>query len=384
MSQEKKTIEELEQIQQELTEQLIQSERIRSLGTLSGGVAHHFNNLLSVILGYSSLVLNTENLSSDAQKALQKITDAAQRGRRLTEELLAFAGSEIEEAAACHVHEILTSVLSLLQSQIHSRVHIETDLSAVNDEIFATRSSIHQVVFKLLTNALDGMPEGGHLTVTTSNVNIDGDDGTQQHLQLVVTDTGKGGTTETEEESTVGLKLSSVYGIVGKLDGTVLTSSQPDAATRVEVLLLTTAQTTKAEQGASANKQLASSMIWVVDDDPIFREMCTVVLSEQGHKIADLPGGRELQTKWREEKQRPDLIIMDFSMPEYNGLELCTWLKKNGSNVPVVLVSGLSTNQPDIKKASDMKRTYFLQKPFTFRELADIVTVATGEILIGD
>ena len=126
----KPSIEELEKIRDELTEQLIQSERIRSLGTLSGGVAHHFNNLLSVILGYSSFVLNREQLSQEATEALQQISEAAQRGRRLTEELLAFAGSDVEEETLCHVHETIQSVLSLLQSQVHSRVRMDTRLLA--------------------------------------------------------------------------------------------------------------------------------------------------------------------------------------------------------------------------------------------------------------
>lgn len=394
MTHKKETVEELKKIRDELTEQLIQSERIRSLGTLSGGVAHHFNNLLSVILGYSSLVLNTEDLTPDAKKALQKITDAAQRGRRLTEELLAFAGSEVEEDVECHVHETLESVLSLLQSQVHSRVRVQTDMSAGNDEVFAPQSSVHQIVFNLLTNALDSMPTGGEITVSTANVEVETDEGKQEHLQIVVTDSGTGipdgfkPPEKTDEKyypsDSVGLRLSSVYGIVGKLDGTVLTSSQPEAETRVEVLLPTASKRRAGDQLAARGKRLTPSMIWVVDDDPVFREMCSVVLSEQGHEIVELEGGRQLQGKWQESRQKPDLIIIDFSMPEYNGLELCTWLMKNESLTPVVLVSGLSVNQPDIKKALDMKRTYFLQKPFSFRELADVVTVAMGETLIGE
>ena len=101
----------------ELTQQLVQSERTHSVGTLSGGVAHHFNNLLSVILGYSSFVLNREQVSDEAADALHKIAEAAQRGRRLTEEILAFLGSEVEEEAPCDVHETVNNVLSLLESK---------------------------------------------------------------------------------------------------------------------------------------------------------------------------------------------------------------------------------------------------------------------------
>jgi len=86
---------------------------------------------------------------------------------------------------------------------------------------------------------------------------------------------------------------------------------------------------------------------------------------------------------WRTARRKADLIIMDFSMPEYNGLQLCQWLRDEGAKTPVILVSGFAANQPDIKKALKLKKTHFLQNPFSFREMADTVTVALGETLIG-
>lgn len=385
--------EELEQIRQELTEQLIHSERMRSLGTLSGGVAHHFNNLLSVILGYTSLVLNREELSDESNEALQKVCDAAQRGRRLTEELLAFGGSEVEDDVPCHVHDTLSSVLSLLQSQVHSRVQIKTQLDAPHDEIIAPQSSVHQVVFNLLTNALDSTPPGGELCITTSNEDMTTDDGEQECLRIEVVDSGGSVPEDFEppesyEAAIAGddfaLKLSSIYGIVGKLDGTVLASPEAGGGARVTVVLPTTTKPRRQAAARRTSPRTTPSTIWVVDDDPIFREMCHSVLSEQGHQIEELGGGKEMQAAWSKAKARPDLIIVDFSMPEYNGLELCQWLREQGSHVPVVLVSGLSHNQPDIRKALDIRRTFFLQKPFSFRELEDVVTVAMGETLIGE
>jgi two-component system OmpR family response regulator len=131
-------------------------------------------------------------------------------------------------------------------------------------------------------------------------------------------------------------------------------------------------------------EEAVPSVIWVVDDDSTFREMCQVVLSEEGHTVVELSGGREMQKKWQDAEKVPDVIVIDFSMPEYNGLELCEWLHRHGSEVPVVLVSGLSVDQPDIHKAKKMKRIFFLQKPFSFRELSDMVAMAMGESLISE
>lgn len=378
----------------ELTDQLVQSERTQSVGTLSGGVAHHFNNLLSVILGYSSFVLNRETVSKEASDALHKIMDAAQRGRRLTEEVLAFLGSEVEEDVPCRVHETLNSVLSLLESKTGSAVKVEAHLDAARDTVIATPSSIRQIVFNLLMNAIDSMPGGGVLTIGTSNTQMAGGSGRQDFFKLEVTDTGgalppgaRTGPAIGERQmpgDRIGLKLSSVYGMVGRLEGTVLVSSEPGTVTCVQVLLPTVAEGAAVEEEKKIKRRLAPSRIWVVDDDAIFREMCRQVLSDEGHTIEEMAGGREFQDKWRRGPGRPDLILMDFSMPEYNGLQLCDWLRNEGAKVPVILVSGFAANQPDIRKALRLKKTYFLQKPFSFREMADTITVALGETLIGE
>jgi len=378
-----------------LSHQLFQSEKTRSLGTLSAGVAHHFNNLLSVILGYASFVLNRGDHAKPAEAALHKIIDAAQRGRRLTEEILSFSGSGQEEEQPCHVHETLTSVLSLLQSEMSSRIKVSTDLKARHDTVVAPPSSVHQVVFNLLTNATDSLPNGGTLKLVTSNVKLETDP-QQEYLKIEAVDSsgqlpagfGSGKTAPVAPDAftgdRAGMRLSNVYGMVGRMDGTVMVSTEPGSLTRVEVLL--PAAPAKPDKGEAprGKRRLAPSSVWVVDDDPIFREMCHQVLGEEGHAIEEFGDGMQMQNQWRNAKRRPDLVVMDFSMPELSGLELCEWLRGEGSYTPVILVSGFSASQPDIRKALKLKKVFFLQKPFTSRDLVDTVTVAMGETLIGD
>lgn len=380
-----------------LTRQLLDSERTHSVGTLSGGVAHHFNNLLSVILGYSSFVLNREKLSQEAAGALHKITEAAQKGRRLTEEILAFLGSDAEEEAPCSVHDTVESVLSLLESRTAAGVRVEKKLEAAHPTVTAPPSAIRQIIFNLLTNAMDSIAAGGLLSVTTSNTHMAAESGRQEYIRLEVADSG-GGLPEAARAFTsgggvldlraagdrLGFKLSSVYGMVGRLDGTVVVSSEPGSLTKVQILLPTAQAGEEEQEQKRVRRRLAPSCIWVVDDDAIFREMCRQVLSDDGHEVRESSGGREFMEMWRKGGTKPDLIVMDFSMPEYNGLQLCEWLRGEGARVPVILVSGFAANQPDIKKALKMKKTFFLQKPFSFREMADTVTVALGETLIGE
>jgi CheY-like chemotaxis protein len=367
----------------ELAQQHMQTERAQSLGTLSGGVAHHFNSLLSVILGYSSLVLNREKLSAEASDALRKISEAAQRGRRLTQEILAFLGGGAEDLAPSPIHDTIHSVLSLLESKTGSKVHVETRLDARQHTVLTSASAIRQIVFNLLTNAIDSMPGGGRLSIATTNVTRPSKAGKQEYLQMEVTDTGGGVPRGAEGGARAGLKLSSVSGMVGQLDGTVVVSSEPGKVTRVQVLLPTVVAGVHPAEEQKARVKLQPGLVWVVDDDAIFREMCHQVLSGEGHRVDEVGGGREFQEKWAKTASRPDLLIVDFSMPEMNGLEICEWLRGQGADVPVVLVSGFAATQPDIRKALKIKKTFFLQKPFSSRELADRVAVALGEMLIG-
>jgi CheY-like chemotaxis protein len=365
----------------ELTRQLAESEKIHSLGTLSAGVAHHFNNLLSVILGYATYVLNREDLSRDASRSLHKVCEAAQSGRRLTEELLAFLGSEVEDAIPCRVHDSINSVLSLLESKTGARVKVVKNLDARNDTVLVEPSVIRQIVFNLLTNALDSMPQGGAMTIHTYNRSGESAGSKKEYLVIEVTDSGG---VETASPKGRGLRLSSVYGMVGRLEGTVAVAGEPGLATRVEVQIPTVMPSQETVSAPRARKRLAKSSIWVVDDDPIFREMCRQVLSDAGHIVQEIGSGKEFLERWKTEKSRPDLLIIDFSMPEYNGYQLCQWLREEGFYVPIILVSGFAANQPDIRKALKLRKTFFLQKPFSFREMTDTVTVALGETLIGE
>ncbi len=365
--------------QSALTLQLTESAHTRALGTLSGGVAHRFNNLLSIILGYASFVLNREELSSEATDAVGKISDAAQEGRRLTEEILAFGGSEVEQETPCPVHDMLCSILSLLQSQYASKVSIHTSLNAEQQVVTAPASSIHQLVYDLLTSAVDGISETNELQVTSTNL-IEDD---ISYLSLSIIDPG----TINEEGDDGGINsfnLSQADGIVGSLDGSIIVHCEPGQPSSVEIRLPVSTAAPAAPIEVAQSTRLEPAAIWIVDDDAIFRDMCEQVLGDEGHSIALMESGSEMQALWAETQIPPELMIIDFSMPEYNGLELTEWLRDQGIDVPIILVSGFSETQPDIHKALQYRKTHFLRKPFSFREMIDSVTVALGESLLNE
>ena len=381
-------IQQLEITNRELSLQLVQAEKSRMLGTIASGVANHFNNLLSVILGYSSFILNREQLTPDAENALQKISEAAQRGRRLTNEIMVFSGDSQDTEQMQHVHEIVSSILSLLELHTSGQIVVSKQLSAASDQVMAQRNALHQVIFNLLTNAIDSMPTGGSLTVKTSNLTMPCDEVTQEFLRLEIEDSSGLNTgtapndTDTSTRDPAGLKLTNTYSMVGKMDGTLLMSSTPGDASRVEILLPVQAGTETQQTTQNATSTLTPSTIWVVDDNVTFREMCNIVLSDEKHQIEKWACGEDFQQAWTEKENKPDLVIIDFSMPDYNGLELREWLEEQGNAVPVIIVSGLSIDTPDIKETLHFKRTHFLQKPFASSELVDIVNVALGETFL--
>jgi len=371
----------------EALREISKSARVRAMGELANGVAHHFNNILSVVLGYTTFVLNREELPAEVAGPLEKVIDAAMRGRRLTTELLKFASAGAEEEAPVHVQDVFGTVLSLLEAQVGGRVKIETSYGAQRDTVRAQVGVIHKLVYNLLAAAFDSMPDGGRLAVETSNVSMDTEYGMQTFLKVVVTDTGgfvprrSAEAVDLLEGSSATFLLSDVYGIVGTLEGSISVSSRPGRETRVEILLPVTGEGAEAARPSASPPSPQRRTVWVIDDDPRFREMCRVVLGEAGYKVREFSDGRSA-LKEIESGAAGDVLLLDYSMPEINGLEFCQRLDAMRVRTPVVIVSGLGVETEGIRDLLGRRSTYYLQKPFASKELLDTLSVALGETLM--
>ena len=126
-----------------------------------------------------------------------------------------------------------------------------------------------------------------------------------------------------------------------------------------------------------------ASRIWIADDDPVFAEMCAGILRAEGHDVRIFADSIALREQWIRPEPKPDLVVYDHNLPEASGLEIRQWMQSAALATPLLLVSGLSPSQADIGEALAMRKTHFLQKPFSARELADTVSVAMGETLVG-
>lgn len=375
----------------ELTAQQLQAERLNALGSLSEGMAHHFSNLLSIILGYSSMILDRSELKGETAEAMGKVTEAAQKGRRFTEEILALSESfSDEEPTVSSVHERLNGALTLLQARMKGGIQLSTQFDAENDRIVAPQGIIHHIAFNAIANAIDSMPNGGKLSMKTENLNLE-EHGKQRHyFRMTITDHGlfplkKGKTLsadDTSAEERLAPKLASLFGQVAGLDGTVTMRSEKNQSTTLEITIPTATEADEAAPIKRVRRRLAPSRIWVADDDNVMREMCHRVLTEEQHEVEEIISGNEFIERFNNEDDQPELLIYDFGMPDITGLEVCRWMRDNGHRIPIILISGFAPDHPEIKKALKLRKTFLLQKPFSFRDMSDLVTIALGETLI--
>ena len=353
-----------------------ESDRLAALGSMAEGMAHHFSNLLSVILGYTSLVLAKSELDAGSSVSLHKVAEAAQQARRFTEEVLTLAGQQEEADSITPVHERIQRVLGLLQARVGNRVEVVTQFEAARDTVAAPPGLVHQMVLNLLGNAFDNLPQGGRLTIHTSNP------ADSQQLRIeVIEQTTESPAGDSDAAAQPRPALARLLGQVARMEGEV---SRRDAASGNTHVVVTLPIGVVADAQVPAKKfrrRLAPSAIWVVDDDAVVREMCRRVLTADGHTVAESASGVELQKRLSEEA-KPDLIIYDFSMPDVDGLEMVRWMRDHAHRTPVILISGFTAEHPSLKKALLLRKTFLLQKPFSFRDMADMVTIAMGETLV--
>ncbi|MCS6771701.1 MAG: response regulator [Kiritimatiellae bacterium] len=313
-----------------------------SLGALAEGAAHQFSNLLSIILGYTSLVLAKTDMPADAVAALNRVAEAAQQGRRLTEEILAAAASNREEEPVCSLHEQLLEAAARLQAAGLPADRFTLHRNAEIDRVPAAPNAVASVLQNMLRHAHESATPGARLRVYTKNIREGGAE------QIVV---------EVAEEG--------APAAAGTAQITFPISHEPVRSAAKQV-----------------RRRLAPSTIWVADDDPAVRELCRRILEAERHTVESCESGECIRKKLAA-GAAPDLLIYDFSMPDLDGVEFCTWLRQNQYRTPVILISGFSAEHPDLKRLLQMRKVFLLQKPFSFRDMTDLVTIAMGETLVG-
>ncbi len=380
----------MEEARQHLEEQLRQSQKMEALGTLAGGVAHEFNNILAGMLGYTDLTQDAVPQDSVAWNYLQEVLTAGRRAKDLVQQILAFSHrSEIRrEPLPFHriIHEALTLLRVSLPTTIAFQTHVEQDVGTV----LADRTQMHQIIINLCTNADHAMREtGGILEVRLDTVEVDEARATRHpglhpgpHVRFTVQDTGPGiapkvlerifdpfFTTKGVGEGT-GMGLAIVHGIVTSHGGAVTVESTVGAGTTFTIYLPQWAETAAGETVQPEEDLLqGTGCILFVDDEVMLANLGHTVLEQLGYEVVSCTSSLEAFEAFRGNPQRFDLVITDQTMPQLTGEQLATALRRMRPDIPIIVCTGFS-HVINAEKAQALGIDAFCMKPLRIRELA--------------
>ena len=373
----------------QLEEQLRQAQKMDAVGRLAGGVAHDFNNLLMVINGYTEVLLEQLDKSSPMHHKVQSIQQAADRAATLTRQLLAFSRKQLLELKVIDVNKVIGDMERLLRPLIGENIELVTRLSTQTGHTRADAGQLEQVIMNLVVNAKDAMPEGGKLTVQSSDVTVRQNFSAHRFIQpgryavISVADTGHGMDTETqsrifepffttkEKGKGTGLGLSTVYGIVKQSSGYVFAESELGAGTTFYVYLPRVEESAEELSPAQSQQNDAGGCetVLLVEDEESVRELVRLTLASRGYQVLEAENGESGLRIAESFKKHIDILITDVVMPGIGGRELARKLLLLRPGISVLYLSGY-TEDAVVTRGALGPRTAFLQKPFTLQNLA--------------
>lgn len=378
-----------------LESQLRQSQKMECVGQLAAGVAHDFNNILTIIQGHTGMLLMMKDkLSSSQVESLQQISIAAEKGANLTRQLLTFSKRQIIQPKFIDIGELVLNMSKMIKRLLGETIKEEFDIEKGLPTIWADSGMIEQVIMNLAINARDAMPNGGRLFIGLKQIHIDSHyvrnfpQGRPGHFVcLTVRDTGCGMDenvmshlfepffTTKEIGKGTGLGLATVYGIVRQHEGWIEVTSQPGKGSEFRIYLPAYSQVKEKETKATVQTESIGGheLILVVEDEDPVRQLIHSMLAQYGYRVLEAANGREALAIWSENRDKIDLLITDLVMPEgISGKELAERILMEKPDLKVLYISGYS---PEIAGTDFEEKSgkFYLQKPFSLHTLIKFV-----------
>jgi signal transduction histidine kinase/ActR/RegA family two-component response regulator len=383
--------------EREQQEQLRQAQKMEAIGQLAGGIAHDFNNLLTAIIGYSDLSLRTLEEENSLYRKISEIKKAARRAAGLTKQLLAFSRKQVLQTKILNLNDVIKDTNRMLGRLIGEDIEVELILNPGLWNVTADPGQIDQVLINLAVNARDAMPQGGKLTIKTSNVKMDPEIAQDyvsvqagRHVLLTVSDTGCGMDEVTQERifdpffttkevgKGTGLGLSTVYGIIKQSGGYISVESVVGKGTTFKLYLPSVeAEVDETEVNVSSS-ELAKGVetVLLVEDEDMVRQLVSDILEKEGYKMLVAQNGQEALIKSEQHEGEIDLIITDVVMPGMSGPQLVERLAASYAETKVLFMSGYTDNAI-VYHGVLGEGMNFLQKPFTpddvLRKVRDVL-----------
>ncbi|MFH0976478.1 MAG: PAS domain S-box protein [Spirochaetota bacterium] len=368
-----------------LEAQLIQAQKLESLGTMASGIAHDFNNILNIIMGYASLIKQSDINDSELLKSAENILDAGWRGADLVKQLLTFARKSESVFQSVQVNNIITEISRLLKETFPKTIEIKCELQEELPLITGDSTQIHQIFLNLCVNARDAMPLGGTITIRTKRVN----NGTVRvknpiaetgdYVEIQVADTGTGIDetvkqkifdpffTTKEKGKGTGLGLALVFGIIKNHGGFIELTSEIGQGTTFFIYLPAQLKTPEIQQivtKTGADIPRGTETILLIEDEKQDNELLTTILVLKGYKVITAFDGLQGITAYRNYIGNINVVISDIGLPRMDGEEVYKQIKAMNPNARIIMISGYIN--PDLKaRLYEAGARYFIQKPFT-------------------
>ncbi len=384
-----------EEVRQELEAQLRQSQKMEAVGRLAGGVAHDFNNLLTVIRGRSDLLLLQLQPDAPLRRHVELLRQTADRAATLTQQLLAFSRKQMLQPKILDLNLVVATIKKMLRRLIGEHIDVVLHLEPALGRVRADPGQLEQVILNLAVNARDAMPQGGYLTISTANVDLDEtfvrqNPGAQpgSFVRLSVSDTGVGMDSGTQAHlfepffttkgvgRGTGLGLATVYGIVKQSGGYIAVESTPGRGTTFTIYL---PQVEGPEAPLDADAGAPASLVaqgWetvlLVEDEAQVRDLGREILEMHGYTVLEAPHGAQALQLSQQHVGPIHLMVTDVVMPHMSGRDLAERLMPLRPKMRVLYVSGY-TDDAIVHQGMLQPGTPFLQKPFTPEALAQRV-----------
>lgn len=367
-----------------LEAQLRQSQKMESVGQLAAGVAHDFNNILTIVQGHSGVILSRQGGDPALIDSAQAIYFAAERAATLTRQLLMFSRKNLAQPRLLDLREVVTNLTKMLRRLLGESVELQFKPADNLPTMRGDSGMMEQVIVNLAVNARDAMPKGGRLTIELSTVDFDRrrleihpQARLGRFIRLAVTDTGTGIPPEVQNRifepffttkevgKGTGLGLATVYGIVKQHGGWIELASQVGKGTTFEVFLPASTEKIDTEllalnAGITTRIRGGNETILLVEDEAVIRDLAHLILREQGYRVLEAANGVEAVAIWRKERDSIDLLLTDMVLPEgMNGQELADKLRREKPGLKVICASGYSMDE------IEQEGMGFLQKPYT-------------------
>ena len=388
-------------IVQDITERKQQEEQLRrslkmdALGKLTGGIAHDYNNMLGVVLGYAELL--DINLAEQPKLIgyVEQIQHAGKRGANLTSKLLSFSSNTSYELKELNINVLLQNEKLMLEKTLTARINLVLDLAEDLYSVMLDENEFEDVLLNMSINAMHAIEGNGRLTLKTRNMKIDEKDGYRlnlhqgDYIQLSITDTGIGMTKETKEklfdpfystkgDKGTGLGLSQVYNFVKNSGGVIEVDSKIGKGSEFRIYFPKFVGMKQNKKQIKDNNDIdlsGTETVLIVDDEPALLSMCSEILEDKGYKVLCAESAKQgLEIL---ELESVDLLLSDVIMPEMDGYTLATIVKKKFPNIKIQMVSGFTDNH-HLKAINKSLHENLIFKPYQAQELLSKIRVLLG------